>query len=157
MLYRWLNFFWIVGVFSWELYAHNVAPSSDSNAPVAHPVVGYILLGLAFIVTAGLTELYQRDPDLLLRPLAAVVEVAVASVMLFADEWVYGFAEHAQSLPSMWVIAAVIAVAIAGVSEVLGIFCGKILPGVCNATVRSYCCTAMKYSTSQQYSSSYVQ
>ena len=42
--------------------------------------------------------------------------------------------------------------AIAGVSEVLGIFCGKILPGVCNATVRSYCCTAVKYSTTFNHS-----
>ncbi len=113
LLFRWLNWFWISAIFAWEVYAHNIAESEFSGEPVAHPFAGVALLVAALAITAGLTELYQRDPLHLLRPPVVIAEILVAASMLFADEWVYGFALHSQTLPSMWVIAAVVATALA--------------------------------------------
>ncbi|MGF1595599.1 MAG: hypothetical protein ACFCVK_01500 [Acidimicrobiales bacterium] len=76
--------------------------------------MGLALAAAAVAVTAVLNALYQRDPDLLLRPAPVMAEIAIGTTMLIADTWVFGSGDHPQTLPSVWVVAAVATVALAG-------------------------------------------
>lgn len=107
--YRWLTITWASGAFGWEVWHRQ-----GSAEPVAQPEVGFLLLGLAVTFTAYLTILFGRRPDQLLRPVAVLAEIGLGTVMLGTDAWVFGGADHAQTVPSVWVVAAVATVAIAG-------------------------------------------
>ncbi|MDH3681986.1 MAG: ATP-binding protein [Acidimicrobiia bacterium] len=111
LAYRWLTLAWALGVFSWEVWWRHRYDWAES---VAHPFVGLALGGAAVALTASLTALYQIDPDLLLRPLPVIAEIAIGTVMLLADTWIFGSTDHPQTLPSVWVVGAVASVAIAG-------------------------------------------
>ena len=108
LFYRWLTIAWATGAFSWEVWTRR-----SSEGPVANPVVGFALLGAAIALTGALTLLFNRRPDDLLRPWPISAEIGVGTVMLLADTWVFGSAVHEQTLPSVWVVAAVATVAIA--------------------------------------------
>lgn len=110
LAYRWLTLTWAAGAFAWEVWNRRSSDQPD----VAHPLVGFALLGAAAGLTAAFTWLYRRDPDQLLRPIAIFSEIGVGTVMLLADTWVFGSADHPQTLPSVWVVAAVAGVAVAG-------------------------------------------
>ena len=62
-------------------------------------------------LTAWLTWLYNRDPDLTLRPAPVLSEIALGTIGLLADVWVYGSPDHSQSLPTVWVLASIVTVA----------------------------------------------
>lgn len=110
LAYRWLTLTWAAGVFAWEVWNRR----SSAQLAVAHPLVGFALLAAAGALTASFTLLYRRDPDQLLRPKAIFSEIGVGTIMLLADTWVFGSADHPQTLPSVWVVAAVAGVAVAG-------------------------------------------
>ncbi|MEL6983728.1 MAG: hypothetical protein AAFO29_14990, partial [Actinomycetota bacterium] len=112
MAYRWLTFAWMAAVFTWEVDQRNRVGAVEPR--VEHPAVGFALLGLVLVGFAALTVLYRRDPNLLLRPVPVLVELFGMAGLLLADVWVYGFDDHAQSLPSVSVIAAILTTAIAG-------------------------------------------
>jgi signal transduction histidine kinase len=109
--YRWLTLAWSVAVYSWEVYQRNGRGIGDDL--VEHPIIGFALLAAMFALNAVLTLLYREDPDLLLKPAPILTELGLGAVLLLLDVWVYGFADHAQSLPSVWVVASVFATAIA--------------------------------------------
>jgi signal transduction histidine kinase len=109
LAYRWLTVAWAAAVFT----GVQVSRRGETET-VEHPLAGYALVGAAVALTAALSVLYRRHPDLLLRPAAVFTEIGVATVMLLADTWVFGSADHPQTLPSIWVVAAVGTVAIAG-------------------------------------------
>ncbi len=109
--YRWLTFGWSALVYGWEVYQRNVRGIGDDL--VEHPIVGFALLAAMLAFTAWVTLLYRSDPDRLLKPAVILTELFLGAGLLIADVWVYGFADHAQTLPSVWVIAAVFATAIA--------------------------------------------
>ena len=108
--YRWLTIAWATAVFTWEVLWRRESPVAD----VAHPVIGFALLGAAVALTAALTVQFNRDPDALLHPSFVFAEIAIGTTMLLADTWVFGSSDHPQTLPSVWVVGAVAAVAIAG-------------------------------------------
>ncbi len=110
--FRWLTILWAVAVFGWEVWRRPDAAGGLSA--VERPLVGFALLGAAVGLTAVLTVLYRRNPDLLVRPIPVYAEIGIAATMLLADSWVYGSADHPQTLPSIWAVGAVTAVAIAG-------------------------------------------
>lgn len=111
LAYRWLTIAWAGGVYAWEVVTRR---SSDTLDDVAHPLVGFLLVGAAVALTGALTMLYRTDPDRLLSPVPVLSEIAVGTVMLLADGWVFGGIDHHQTLPSVWVVGAVASVAIAG-------------------------------------------
>jgi signal transduction histidine kinase len=81
---------------------------------VAQPIAGFVLLAAAVGLTAYLSWLFNQDPDRLLRPWPIYAEIGVGTIMLLADTWIFGFADHRQTVPSVWVVGAVGSVAIAG-------------------------------------------
>lgn len=112
LVYRWATGAWVVSVFVLEVVQRNVLDLKDDR--VARPFIGALLVAALVGVNVALTVWYRRDPDRLLDPLPVFGEIGMATTLLLADVWVYGFPDHAQSLPSVWVVAAVFAVAIAG-------------------------------------------
>ncbi len=111
LVYRWLTFGWVALVYGWEVYQRNVRNVGEDM--VARPAAGFVLVGLVLAMNVALTVLYRRDPDSLLTPPPVLIELFLAAGLLLADVWVYGFADHAQALPSVWVVAGVFAAAIA--------------------------------------------
>lgn len=109
--YRWLTWLWLSAIYSWEVYRRNVA--KDAPETVAHPVAGFALVGLMLAFTIYLTISYRKDPDHFLKRRVILTEIGICALVLSADVWVYGFADHAQSVPSIWVVASVFATAIA--------------------------------------------
>jgi signal transduction histidine kinase len=110
LVYRWLTLAWAAAAFTWEVWYRQRSDDSD----VVHPIVGFAMLGAALALTAWLTRLYRIDPLLMLKPTPVLTEIGVGTVMLLADTWVFGSADHAQTVPSVWVVGAVFAVAVAG-------------------------------------------
>ncbi|MEZ5340808.1 MAG: DUF5931 domain-containing protein [Acidimicrobiales bacterium] len=111
MTFRWLVAVWAFGVFVYEIGDRNRLPNKTN---VAHPTVGLLLLGIVVAWSAVLTLAYRKDADRLLRPSMLFTEIGLASALSFLDVWVYGSDAHSQSLPSIWVVAVVFAVAVAG-------------------------------------------
>ncbi len=113
MAYRWLTLAWSIAVFTWEVIQRNVVGGADAGDPVARPVAGFALLAGAVVLYVWLTMLYRRDPDRLLGPVPVLTELVAMAGLLLADVWVYGSPDHAQTLPSVTVLAGVLAAAIA--------------------------------------------
>ena len=111
LAYRWLTIAWATSVFTWEVLWRRGSAAVDD---VAQPVAGFALAAAAVALTAVLTVQFNRDPDQLLRPRFVFTEIAIGTAMLLADTWVFGSSDHPQTLPSVWVVGAVAAVAIAG-------------------------------------------
>ncbi len=102
----------MLAVFAWEVWARrNVTTSA-----VAHPAVGFALIGSAFALMLALTALFRQDPQQLVGPRPIGAEIVVASGLLFADTWVYG-SVHSQALPTVWPVAVIFTVAIAAGSR----------------------------------------
>ena len=110
MAYRWLTLIWAAAVFIWEVVQRDRDPAVDA---VDQPLIGVLLLVLVLALDIWLTVLYRRDPDRLLGAVPVLVELFLMAGLLLADVWVYGTPEHAQTLPSVAVLAGVIAAAIA--------------------------------------------
>lgn len=111
MTFRWLVAVWALGFFLYEIWDRNRVASKDV---VAHPVVGILLLIVIVAWSGYLTVLYRDDPDRLLAAPVILSEIGLASLLSFLDVWVYGSPEHSQALPSVWMVAIVFTVAIAG-------------------------------------------
>jgi signal transduction histidine kinase len=109
LAYRWLTISWAVSVY----VAVHLTRRGQPDA-VDHPGLAYLLLGSAVALTGALSLAYRRHPDELVRPWLVFTEIGVGTVLLLADGWVYGSPDHPQTLPSIWVVGAVGAVAIAG-------------------------------------------
>ena len=110
LAYRWLTIAWASSAFAWEVWSRG----SSSQLDVAHPVAGFVLLAAAIGLTAYLSWLFNRAPDRLLRPWPIYTEIGVGTIMLLTDTWIFGFTDHRQTVPSVWVVGAVATVAIAG-------------------------------------------
>ena len=78
-----------------------------SRVELTHPsgAVAAATGALALTVALGLAA--RHRPDLLLHPVAVIVEVATGAGLLVADGWVYG-GPHRVSLGSAWPIAGVL-------------------------------------------------
>jgi signal transduction histidine kinase len=109
--YRWLTLAWMSAVFAFEVYQRNGRGIGDDR--VAHPLAGFALLGAWATLSLVLTLRYRTDPDRLLDPAPVLTELFLGAALLLADVWVYGFADHAQSLPSVSVLAGIMVTAIA--------------------------------------------
>lgn len=106
--FRWLTAVWAFGLFVYEIWDRN---RQASKLAVAHPAVGIAITGSLVLLTAWLTWLYNRDPDLTLRPVPVLSEIGLGTIALLADVWVYGSPDHSQSLPTVWVLASIVTVA----------------------------------------------
>lgn len=113
LAYRAVVGVWMTMVFVWEIWERAGNDRLDLKPDVAHPLVGLMLLAVAWTFTAGASVAYARHADSVVRPIFVLTEIAIASVMLFLDTWVYG-APHSQALPTVWPLAAIFTVAIAG-------------------------------------------
>lgn len=109
LAYRWLTVAWAVTVYT----GIQLTRRGQADA-VAHPVVGYVLVGAAVAFTAGLSLAYRRQPERLVQPPVVLAEIGLGTVMLLVDNWVHGSIDHPNTLPSVWVVGAVGAVAVAG-------------------------------------------
>ncbi len=106
--FRWLTALWAFGLFAYEIWDRN---RQATKLPVAHPVVGLLITGALIAFTAWLTVRYNADADTTVQTVPILAEIALGTVALLADVWVYGSPDHSQSLPSVWVIAAIVNVA----------------------------------------------
>ncbi len=111
LFYRWATWVWVLLVYVLEVVQRNVLDTKDDV--VEQPAAGFVLVLAIAGLNLYLTVLYRQDPDQLLKPRPVFLEIALATVTLLADVWVYGFPDHAQSIPSVWVVAVVFAVGIA--------------------------------------------
>lgn len=109
--FRWAMLAWVAIVYGWEVFQRNGRGIGDDV--VAHPYVGFALIAAIVAFNGWLTVLYRADPAKLLNPAPVLGELALGAVLMLADVWVYGFSDHAQSLPSVWVVASVFTTAIA--------------------------------------------
>jgi signal transduction histidine kinase len=109
LAFRWATAGWAVALFTGVQLARR-----HGARPVAHPVAGYGLVASAVVCTALLSLAYRRRPDQLVRPGPVLGEAALGALLLLADNWVYGTSAKPQTLPSIWVVGAVGAVAVAG-------------------------------------------
>jgi len=112
MAFRWLMLIWMIAVFGWEVDRRNRAATMTPR--VDQPVAGFVLLGVVLVGFVALTVLYKRDPNQLVRPAPILAELAIMTALMLADVWVYGFDDHAQSLPSVSVLAVILTTAIGG-------------------------------------------
>lgn len=111
LLFRWLTWAWLSAVYCWEFFQRNIV--EELEPPVAHPVAGFFLVATVLVFNGWLTVAYQKEADLLVRPAPILSEIALATILLMSDVWVYGSTNHSQSLPSVWVVAVVFSTAIA--------------------------------------------
>lgn len=111
LFYRWATWVWVALVYMIEVVQRNVLDTKDDV--IAQPAAGFVLVLAIAALNLYLTVLYREDPDRLVSPIPVFTEIGVATVAIMADVWVYGFPDHAQSIPSVWVVAAVLAVGIA--------------------------------------------
>lgn len=109
LAFRWLTVAWSVAV-----YAGVQLTRRGQADAVAHPLVGFALVGAAVAFTAGLSLAYRRHPERLVQPAVVLAEIGLGTAMLLADNWVHGSIHHPNTLPSVWVVGAVGAVAVAG-------------------------------------------
>jgi len=109
LAYRWLTVAWAGAVFAGVHLTRRGQPDA-----VARPLIGYLLVGSAVAFTAGLSLAYRRRPEGLVRPVVVLAEIGLGTLMLLADNWVHGSVDHPNTLPSIWVVGAVGAVAVAG-------------------------------------------
>ncbi|MGH2685002.1 MAG: sensor histidine kinase [Actinomycetota bacterium] len=106
-----------VAAFRWAAWAWMVTVLVVADDPLAHPVWAGALAGAALLVTVTATVLLRTTPELLMRPAAAVIELAVGVALLVGDGWVYeeGHAFAAsQSLGSAWPLAGVLCAGLIG-------------------------------------------
>ncbi len=100
-------------VFAWEVWERTGNDPARVKPDVAHPAVGFTLLAIAWTFIAYVGVAYARDADSIVRPAVVFSEIALAATLLFADMWVYG-STHSQALPTVWPLAIIFTVAIAG-------------------------------------------
>ncbi len=112
MVFRWLSFAWAAGVFGYEVYDRNVR--SNLKTDVARPIAGLLIFAAVFVFLAVLTRLYWTKPDTAMRPFWIFGEIGLATLLFLADIWVYGSPDHAQALPTVWPVAVIATVALAG-------------------------------------------
>lgn len=113
LAYRAVVGVWMTVVFSWEIWERTGNDPLDNKPDVAHPAIGLTLLAIAWTLIAAIGVSYANDPDAVLRPVFVFAEIIVASALLFLDMWVYG-STHSQALPTVWPLAVIFTVAIAG-------------------------------------------
>lgn len=109
LAFRWLTVAWAVAVYA----GVQLTRRGEADA-VAHPLAGYALVAAAVAFTAGLSLAYRRHPERLVQPTVVLAEIGLGTAMLLADNWVHGSIDHPNTLPSVWVVGAVGAVAVAG-------------------------------------------
>lgn len=113
LAYRAVVGVWMTVVFAWEIWERTGNDPNDIKPDVAHPAIGFTLLALAWTLIAYVGVAYAQDADSILRPAVVFAEIAIAAALLFADMWVYG-STHSQALPTVWPLAIIFTVAIAG-------------------------------------------
>ena len=113
LAYRAVVGIWMTVVFAWEIWDRTGNDPANLKLDVAQPAVGLTLLAVAWSLIAYIGVAYARDADSVLRPVIVFAEIAVAGSLLFADMWVYG-STHSQALPTVWPLAVIFTVAIAG-------------------------------------------
>lgn len=109
LAFRWLTWVWCAAVLAAEVVRRNAMGIAE---PVAHPVAGAALLAAVAVLNLWLTGLYRLNPDHLLEPGPVLTELYLMAGLLLADVGVYGSPDHAQALPSVAVVAGVVAAAL---------------------------------------------
>lgn len=127
-----------VAAFRWAAWAWMAAVVVLQRDELEHPVPAVALLALALAVTAATSAAVRSRPDVLLRPVAVLGELAVGAALLLADGPAYEGA-GTLSLGSAWPVAGVLAAGIAfgtgqgvaaGLAMGLARFAGVLVDGV---------------------------
>ena len=118
LVFRWLTFAWIMGTYIYEVLERgstiSIIPDRvTERAPIAHPVVGFVLFAALLASLVYLTWYYFVEPSRLLQPFAVLSEIAICALLLGLDIWVYGATDHAQALPSVYPVASIFTVGMA--------------------------------------------
>lgn len=113
LAYRAVVGVWMTIVFAWEIWDRTGNDPLDVKPDVAHPAIGLTLLAVTWTFIAYVGVSYANDADAIVRPAVVFTEIAIASTLLFADMWIYG-STHSQALPTVWPLAIIFTVAIAG-------------------------------------------
>jgi len=98
---RWATWIWMAVLVVLDARGHRFT----------HLWAALILVGLALGFTVWATVMLRARPAALVHPAAVAVELAIAGLLVFSDQWVYGHS-HSQSLGSAWPLAAVLTVGI---------------------------------------------
>ena len=113
LAYRAVVGVWMTVVFAWEIWERTGNDPDRIKPDIAHPAIGLTLLAVAWTFIAYVGVAYARNADSVVRPLIVFTEIAIAATLLFADMWIYG-STHSQALPTVWPLAIIFTVAIAG-------------------------------------------
>lgn len=113
LAYRAVVGVWMTVVFVWEIWERTGNDAGNTKPNIAHPAIGLFLITIAWTLIAFIGVSYARNADSVLRPAVVFAEIAVAATLLFLDMWVYG-STHSQALPTVWPLAIIFTVAIAG-------------------------------------------
>ena len=117
LAYRAVVGVWMTIVFAWEIWERTGNDPLGDKPDVAHPAIGLTLLAIAWTLIAFIGVTYARDTASVLRPAVVFTEIVVAATLLFLDMWVYG-STHSQALPTVWPLAIIFTVAVAGGTRV---------------------------------------
>jgi signal transduction histidine kinase len=109
---RWASWIWMAVVVAID--AH--------DDRFAHVGAAIALVALALAFTAWATLTVRHSPERLLEPTTIVVELVIAGLIVFSDQWVYA-QDHSQSFGSAWPLASVLTVGVVGGIR-LGAFVG---------------------------------
>jgi signal transduction histidine kinase len=105
-----------LAAFRWAAWLWIAAVTLIGRHQLRHPVLAWVLIGIALVITASLTVLLRRDPAALLRPAPVATELACGFALLLCDGWAYGpghaFATS-QSLGVAWPVAGVLTAGVA--------------------------------------------
>jgi signal transduction histidine kinase len=96
--FRWLAWAWMALVLT--------VSRGDLEVDGARPWVAVVLVGAALVATAITGLLARTDPNRLLTPPVIAAELAIAFLLGAGDGWAFE-GDHAQSLGSVWPLAAV--------------------------------------------------
>lgn len=113
LAYRAVVGVWMTIVFTWEIWERTGNDTLSDKPDINHPAIGLMLLTIAWTLIAFIGVGYARDADSILRPAVVFAEIGIAATLLFLDTWVYG-SPHSQALPTVWPLAIIFTVAIAG-------------------------------------------
>jgi len=113
LAYRAVVGVWMTVVFAWEIWERTGNDPDRIKPDIAHPAIGLTLLAVAWTFIAYVGVAYAHNADSVVRPLIVFTEIAIAATLLFADMWIYG-STHSQALPTVWPLAVIFTVAIAG-------------------------------------------
>lgn len=106
--FRWVAWAWMATVLAIDV-ENSTAGSAES---VAHPVIGFVGVGVALAYTVWASFEVRSAPGRLDTLPAILVDVLIALALVFLDPWIYQ-SSHSQGLGTYWAIASVLSAGVA--------------------------------------------